>query len=94
MEPKQIYATTECVVAVYEQSQKTLYVNQNALDSELIQAFQQILVLEFSCLVSYVEPKLLVERVRVCKDSCPDQMGSKNLAASLTTHIVERDFSQ
>lgn len=94
MEPKQIYATSECVVAVYEQTRKTLYVNQNALDSELILAFQQILVLEFSCLVSYVEPKLLVERVRVPNDSDHAQMGLKNPSASLKAHIVARDFSQ
>lgn len=94
MEPKQIYATPECVVAVYEQTRKTLYVNQNALDSELIQAFQQILVLEFSCLVSYVEPKILVERVRVCNDLDDTQMALKSHPASLKAHIVARDFSQ
>lgn len=93
METNQIYATVECVVAVYEQAKKTLYVNQNALDSELIQAFQQILILEFSCLVSYVEPKLLVERVRVCKDSGNAQIDSENLPVSLSTQIA-RDFSQ
>lgn len=94
METNQIYATVECVVAVYEQAKKTLYVNQNALDSELIQAFQQILILEFSCLVSYVEPKLLVERVRVCQDLGDPQLDSKSPSASLPAQKVVRDFSQ
>lgn len=94
MEPKQIYATPECVVAVYEQTRKTLYVNHNALDSELIQAFKQILVLEFSCLVSYVEPKFLVDIVRVYNDSDDTRMALKSPQASFKAHIVARDFSQ
>lgn len=94
MEPKQIYATPECVVAVYEQARKTLYVNQNALDSELIQALKQILILEFSCLVSYVEPKILVDRVRVANDSHDAQMALQSHTSSLKAQKFAREISQ